>query len=665
MLALGALLLGPSGMIGPVARSAAAAPPPNGSLNLVYQTPSVGASGDFTMRLRVERPPAPSDPEVAITVYPTVATRSEFALTLADRIERDPLLPVQTFPLSSTSPDAAGEMTIVLRFADRLSLGRTEGVFPMRVDLRERARPSSRSGTEPPGRSGTEPGRVLQRFVTHVVYVPVQPTGAKLGVALVLPVHAPPGLPADGPRQRQDLDHLAAVPAGLDALRGTPVALAPTPETLTTLASDTDDKAVAVVKALQQRAPATTVLSGTYVPTDLPALLAAKLDVDAATQVTRGTNAAADALRVRPDPRTWWGPGPLDEAALALLGGRGVERVVVGEADLIPVTSQRLTLTQPFMLSAGTRKVPALAADAGLAAYFDSRTPPVLGANHLLADLAVIYLDRPGDDGRGVVAMAPPTWRVDRQFLETAASGWNQNPMVEPKSLDALFGAMAAPTDDDGGPPVRTAATPPAGGLSQLAPELRDARRRLDALATVLGPGSADHAILDERLLLAESSDLGSNGRRQEYVDAVLSGIDDQREDIRMPGGRSITLTARAAEIPVTFQNLTGAPAKVVVRMQSDKLDFPQGNVQMLDLTRRNTTERFSVVSRTSGAFPLRITLESPDGNLVIGQARMTVRSAAASSISLIVSIGAAVFLAIWWGRHALRGRRARRLVPT
>jgi len=650
------LLPGPLALRGEAA-SVRPAAPADGSLALAYQTPWVGASGDFALRLRVERPPAPADPELAVTVYPAVETRSEFALTLEDRIDHAPLLPVQTFGLPPAGPEGATDVPVDLRFVDRLSLGDAEGVFPVRVDLRER-----RSAAP---RSGTEPGRLLHRFVTHIVYVPEDPRSAKLGAALVLPVHAPPGLPADGDRQVQDLDHLSAVNAGLEVTANMPVALAPTPETLATLAASTDDKAAAVLRVLQQRASSTTVLAGTYVPTSLPTLLAAELDVDAETQVDRGAGAVAETLRLRPDGRTWLGPGPLDETSLALLEARGVERAVVNDIDLKPVTGQKLTLTQPFTLSAGERQVRAVVADPGLTAHFDSRVPPVLGANHLLADLAVVYLDQPGADRRGLVAIPPPGWRVDRQFLETAVGGWTQNPFVEPISLETLFTDVDPARGDNGRPLLRVPATPSTEGLAELAPELRNARRRLDALGTVLGPGTADHGNLDERLLLAESSDLRTNRQRQAYVDAVLSGIDDQRNDIRMPGGRSITLTARSAEIPVTFQNRTGGPAKVLVRIQSDKLDFPRGNVQMLDLTRQNTTERFPVVSRTSGAFPLRITLESPDGNLVIGQARLTVRSTAASNISLVVSLGAAVFLAVWWGRHALRGRRARRLLPT
>jgi len=640
---------GPSAVGVATAAGQAASSSTDGALTLSYQTPWVGASGDFSLRLHLERPSGRSDPEVAVTIYPAVATRSEFAITVADKIGPGPLLPVQALPVSSLVPDAAGDVTISLHLTDRLSLGKDDGVFPVRVALRERTSE-----------------RVLQHFTTHLVYLPGQHPGAKLGISLVLPVGAPAGLPPTGGRRLQGLDDLTALSSGLDATASAPLTLAPTPETLATLAASTDDKAVAVLKGLQQRAATATVLAGTYVPTSLPTLLAGGLTSDVNTQIGRGSETVADTLHVRPDAHTWFAQGPLDDASIALLGQRGIDRVVASDTDLRADTGQKFTVTQPFVLSGGERQVPAVVTDAGLSGYFDSRIPPALAANHLLADLAVIYLDQPGGDRRSVVAMVPPTWRVDRQLLETAVAGLNQNPIAEAISLDSLFTGVAPAKDDSGRTLVRRAApVGTGGGLAEMAGDLRSTRVRLDALGSVLGPGTADHGNLDERLLLAESTDLRTNRQRQVYVDAVLDGINGQLRDIRIPGGRSFTLTARSAEIPVTFQNRTGAPAKVVVKVQSEKLDFPQGRTQLLDLTRLNTTQRFSVVSRTSGAFPVRITLESPDGNLMIGQARLTVRSTAASGAGLVVSIGAAAFLALWWGRHALRGRRARRLVTT
>ncbi|MGH9264851.1 MAG: DUF6049 family protein, partial [Acidimicrobiales bacterium] len=228
---------------------------------------------------------------------------------------------------------------------------------------------------------------------------------------------------------------------------------------------------------------------------------------------------------------------------------------------------------------------------------------------------------------------------------------------------DTVFGVVPTAEDDTGAALVRRPAAPTAGSLAEVADDLRDSRRNLDALGSVLGSGNTTSFAIEEQLLVAESSDLRTRRQREPYIEAADRMVLEQLRLIEMPEGRSITLTARTGEIPVTFKNNTGKPVRVVVTIESDRLDFPGGTVQDLELTRLNTTERFPVVARASGAFPIRITLESPDGHLVVGRARITVRSTAASGASLVVALGAATFLAVWWGRNAVKGRRARGLV--
>ena len=70
------------------------------------------------------------------------------------------------------------------------------------------------------------------------------------------------------------------------------------------------------------------------------------------------------------------------------------------------------------------------------------------------------------------------------------------------------------------------------------------------------------------------------------------------------------------------------------------------------------------MLARTSGSFPITVTMQSPDGSLIVGRTRLTVRSTAASGLGLILSGAAGAFLLLWWARHVLKGRRARRLVP-
>ncbi len=631
----------------------ASAQAPGGRVVFVSQTPWVGAGGEFTVRFRIDQPVRPTDLEVQVNVYPAVATRSEFNETLRDRLETAPLPGMAPFPLPSLAPDAAGVMSATVRIQTPREPGRAvslparDGVHPVRVELRERGG-----------------GPVVDRLVTHLVHLPETHPGPKLAMNLIVPVHAEPSLRADGTRALKAPDQLAGVASALEGLRGTPFPLTPTPETMTALASSTDQRATAVLNGLRQAAADRPVYGGTYVPTSLSALLAGGLDGEIAGQLGRGTATLAEVLRVRPDSTTWLAREPLDAASVTMLTSRGFDRIVVSEDQLVEMPDELLTLTRPFELDARPTPVPALVADAGLAAHFDNQGNQALQAAHLLADLAVLHLDEPLLR-RGVVAIPERTWRPDRTFLDTLAAGLSSNPVVEAVSLDTIFSTVPPARAQFGNSPlVRRLAVRPPGNLVQVVSNLRALRQRLDSLGSVLGSGNAVSGRLDERMLVAQSADFDSARQREPYLAGVRSAIQDALDEIQMPTNRSITLTAREAQIPVTFQNRTGHPVKVVVRMQSDKLDFPAGTDQVLELTRLNTTERFPVITRTSGAFPIRITLESPDGRLEVGRARLTVRSTAASSVSLGISLGAATFLAVWWGRHAIRGRRARRLVP-
>jgi hypothetical protein len=453
----------------------------------------------------------------------------------------------------------------------------------------------------------------------------------------------------------------------VDGIRNTPFTLAPTPETMAALAASNDPKAKALLTTVKAAAADHPVLTSPYVPANLAGLAALGLDGEAASQTGRGATTLTDVLNAHLDPRTWMAEEALDPNFIDGLAGRGYDRVITGEDQLAPVPDQKLTLTRPFVLTGRQTRVQAVSADAGLAAHFDSAGNQSLDAYQLLADLSVIYLDRPGDDERrGVAAVAPLDWQPSRQFLDVMTSGLAASPILESISMDTLFGSVPDARDDSGALLVRKAATPPPppGGVADVASDLRAARRQLDSLGSVLGSGNTTSAVIDERLLLAESADLKTKRQRDLYIDSAGRLVDAQLHAIQMPSGRSITLTARTGEIPVTFQNNTGKPVKVVVKIESDKLDFPRGTTENLELTRLNTTERFPVVARTSGAFPMRITLESPDGNLVVGRTRITIRSTAASGVSLVVALGAATFLAVWWGRNAMKGRRARGLVP-
>ena len=97
----------------------------------------------------------------------------------------------------------------------------------------------------------------------------------------------------------------------------------------------------------------------------------------------------------------------------------------------------------------------------------------------------------------------------------------------------------------------------------------------------------------------------------------------------------------------------------MVIALSSRRLDFPSGSVQTVALPPRSTTVRFDVRSRTSGTFPLEMSIRSADGTLLIAQGRFKVRSTVVSTVAIALAAGAALFLAGWW-IFDFRRRRAR-----
>jgi hypothetical protein len=54
----------------------------------------------------------------------------------------------------------------------------------------------------------------------------------------------------------------------------------------------------------------------------------------------------------------------------------------------------------------------------------------------------------------------------------------------------------------------------------------------------------------------------------------------------------------------------------------------------------------------------MSLEVASADGRVVFSQSRITVRSTVVSNVGIFLTVGAVLFLAIWWLNHARRRRR-------
>lgn len=632
-------------------------------ITLVEQTHWVEPDGDLALRLRVDGAPDGAALEVALherltgriqftesldgTGLGPVLDRRCGALAASGIVALDPC----RLDLADASLDEDGAVTIALSVrsgpgpADRILLP-GDGVYPVSITLTDAG------------------GATLDTVVTHLRRLPdAGDDSPPLAVTTLLPLtaavaHQPDATIAIDPRRRAALRALAQVLADHPDV---PLVVLPTPETVDALGL-TEDPAVATLSgALDGRQ----VLALPYVDVDVGSWWAAGMDPELEDLLTTGGDRLSTWLDVRPDRRTWLVQPTTDAATTARLRAFGVDQLVVPEEQLAPLDQDRypLALDQPFAVPAedGTT-VPAVMDDQELRSHIGSTGDPVLDAHVVLADLALLYAQRPGVS-RGV-AFSLPADDLDPRFLDTLLAGLEEPSVLAASTADELFAtAEAAQAADTAEPLVRPVLAVPPPGLGNYPEQRRQADAELVPYRALVG----DAPELDEMTdLLRVSGDRSlTEEEQQAYLDAPTRLLRSTVDAIVAPDQPAVTLTAREGTIPINLVNTSERDIAVSVHLESEKLEFPDGSVVETVLTPGENRLAVAVEARATGAFPVEVRVTSPDGSIELATTRFSLRSTAVPGIGIALSALAALVLAVWWARHWRTARRARRLVPT
>jgi hypothetical protein len=402
-----------------------------------------------------------------------------------------------------------------------------------------------------------------------------------------------------------------------------------------------------------------------YVPISGPTIEAEGLGSDLPEEYVAGSSAIADATGQIPDPRTAF-VDPVDTPTLDQLTQMLVGRFVVRDSALA-ATAEPLTPAQPFEVTAsdGTA-APAGASDSGLEALLVSAGPPALREQRMIAALAEIAYEAPSQP-RGVILATPNDWSPDVTTVSLLLRDLAHDPLVKPATLDTFFAQVAAAQRN--GAPLRRQLAPMKSNpaLALHAAEYNTAVRELAAYGSMVGPTDPSIAAGQHALLLALST-TNSRSQAQAYLDTITAKLQTLTVGITTTA-KTLTLTARRAYLPLSFQNTTGrAGIHVLVHLDSPKLIFPKGPDFPLTLPVGHSTakrDEFLVEARASGTFVMTITLESPDRSIKLATTSVTIRSTVFSGIGIALTLSALVFLAGWWGNHFVRTRRTRRRART
>jgi hypothetical protein len=615
---------------------------PAARVELVSQTPTVTAGGTFELAVRLTG--LPDDGLIQLALHGRVRSRSELAESMEGRGLRSEVYDV-TQPLASIPLAADGTRRLSIPGGIPLT---APGAYPLEV-VAQRA-------------DLTE----LASLVTHVLVRPgPSDESPPLAVAVLARIGARPALQPDGSYRlsSRQVEGDAQLVSALAAAPDTPATLDVTPETLDALSSEPAEGAPDILDLLRVAASRRAVMSHPYVDVSPDVLAASGLSDELAQQLDRGRAVLGNMLGVEPSGTTWRAGPDLDDRGLRLLGQTGVRHVVVDPAQVEPLRSGiiSLSLAQPFLLTSGAGPaIDAVALDRGITERLGTRVEPGLETSRLLAEMAMLWFEQPGI-ARGVVVPVDGSIRPD--VVKGLLAGVGAGGIFHAVTLDQLF-ADADPLRQPGGGRVDRALVPGDDGAigGDLADALRATRTALASFVQLVGEDSPRAEPVAAQLLVATARGLDGD-ERHAHVDAARAAIASVTAGISAPPHETVTLTARDGTVPLSLRNDAGFPVDVVVRMRSPKLEFPGGDTIPLTLSEPTTRLDIAVRARASGAFPLDVTVTSPDGGLVLADVSYSVQSTAVSGVGVVLSAGAAFFLMVWWARHWRRTRRSRKLV--
>ena len=620
-------------------------------MTLVSQTTTVlpGADGSGRFSVAFSRPSGDGAATVSTHLFAALTTRSGFMSAMSpsgpsNQIDETAPLALSCLPkagsarrltvevLTGSSPAPAPRScegsSAVPTWSLRCNLGggRCSGVYPVVLEV-----------------TAGSTSRTITTFLTFAESAAVQPLRA--APILTLGPSATAGQVAD-------------VAEGVRAAPGASavVSLAPTAATRLTGGSVGLRSLAELAAALT--APDHEVVRSPFVSIDPGALAVSGLSAQIPAQVTRG-----DRLLRRAGLRSTAGAGWIATAAVtsSTAGGvttAGISRMVIPDASLATPTSATLSWGEPFS-PAGSPGIVALAADSILSAQMGPGSDPVLAAERLLADLALLHLERPSLSAPlGVVLLAPDGWTPNRAFITTLLRGLVGNPLVSSATLSSLFATLAA--GSNGVPGTRALASPgpsapwPAAQVGSLA----GGQARVAALAGALTQGRHVVRRLSDGFLLAESDRLGTTGRTG-ALGAANGAVDAELGHLGI-GGADITLTSLKGALPITLTKTADWSMAGVLSVHSDHLRFPRGRTRMVTLDHPTQAVRIPVVAETTGDLTVSVTLSTPSGNLLLARQRIVVRTTQTSAAAIVLTIGAALVLLVWWIRTSMRRPRRR-----
>lgn len=606
------------------------------SFRLASRPPWVGAEDTAPFSIALDGPLEGAT--VRVELYEALDSveelRESFVEDTGRRIFRTPALPVEQL-----APGADGTRVVALKtstsagdeFTARLS---DPGVHPLVLTL------SDADGT------------VVDEIRTPVVRLGTEEEPlASPSLAVLLDVDAPPTLQPDGTRTLSSARLAALSRVGI-LLADHPdleLTVAATPDTIDALGASPDPSAAELLTQLEGRE----MLALPYLPLAVQSMRRSDLLGLVPSLVERGATVLSDRLGARLRAGVWDPSAELDAADADVLSGLGYEALLV--PDGVPPDPDDPEQLERELIGAGPaplaelEPLSGLVVDTELSEELASRLPETVDAAHVaLAELLL------RDDGAETQVLVRPRTLAAGSVLDGLLD------LLDREGSPIVVGGLGSldrfpePETD----PVEWGGRP-APSLSDIAGRVLADAARLETFAAIIDPRSsrADELRLQIATAVAATT---PDRRREQAVSTVEQTLQDAFQSIRLAGQTDLNLTSRQGTLPITVENDNPFAVNVLIRVRSDRLSFPEGEVLAATVSPDGERIDVPVEALATGSVPVFVELWTGDDALKLDARQLNVRSTAVSGVGVALSLGALVVLVVWWARSWRRSRRDR-----
>ena len=272
-----------------------------------------------------------------------------------------------------------------------------------------------------------------------------------------------------------------------------------------------------------------------------------------------------------------------------------------------------------------------------------------------LATLAFLHFEAPNAPDRRIVVVNAPLAYTSPAYLDQLFTGLLHNPFVRPASLTPSFDSSLVGTNS--APPTRTVSR---GSDPTWSAHNVDTLRTLIGAVTSYADAVASKSVSQGlRVAVASSEIVGSPAARQALIARASNRLGAQLTQFSIDPS-SITLAGTGSALPITLLSRAPYPVTVAVHLEAGGLTFPSGRVVTATLNAPATSLRVPVGSSDANNTTLQVSLTTPNGQVELARAAISVRIAGASLVGYLLTLASLVVLGVWWWRTLRRGRKGR-----